>query len=121
MLFRKLLLSFSSVFLLAAVFAAPAAVDELKAKIQEYDVPTPNSRPHDPAVAPDGALWYTGQLANKLGRLDPATGEIKEYPLTTPGSGPHGLVADPHGDIWFTAIFQGYIGELDPTTGEVKE
>ena len=30
--------------------------------IREWDVPTPNSRPHDPAVAPDGALWYTGQL-----------------------------------------------------------
>ena len=39
---------------------------------------TPNSRPHDPAVAPDGSLWYTGQRANKLGRLDPQTGQFKE-------------------------------------------
>src|SRR5262249_47485312 len=37
------------------------ASGELKAEIREYDVPTPGSRPHDPAVAPDGALWYTGQ------------------------------------------------------------
>jgi virginiamycin B lyase len=35
--------------------------------IKEWDVPTPHSRPHDPAVAPDGSLWYTGQMANKLG------------------------------------------------------
>jgi hypothetical protein len=62
--------------------------------IREYDVPTPNSRPHDQAVAPDGALWYTGQLANKLGRLDPKSGEIKEYPLKTSDSGPHGLAAE---------------------------
>ncbi len=35
--------------------------------IQEWGVPTANLRPHDPEVAPDGALWYRGQLANKLG------------------------------------------------------
>src|ERR1035438_6292582 len=75
----------------------------LNVQIQEYDVPTPKSRPHDPALAPDGSLWYTGQGANKLGRLDPKTGEFKapEYPVAgergqraVPGllrrsSGPH--------------------------------
>jgi virginiamycin B lyase len=71
---------------------------DVKLTIREYDVPTPNSRPHDPAVTPDGALWYIGQLANKLGRLDPKSGEIKEYPLKTPGSGPHGLAADKGGN-----------------------
>ena len=49
--------------------------------IRELDVPTPKARPHDPAVAPDGSLWYTGQMANKLGRLDPGTGKITEFPL----------------------------------------
>jgi streptogramin lyase len=32
--------------------------------IQEWDAPTRNSHPHDPAVAPDGSLWYTGQMSN---------------------------------------------------------
>jgi virginiamycin B lyase len=89
--------------------------------IKEWSVPTPNSRPHDPAVAPDGSLWYTGQMANKLGRLDPATGQIKEFPLKTPDSGPHGLIADRDGNIWFTAIFKGYVGKLDPQTGNITE
>src|SRR5207248_2721375 len=89
--------------------------------IDEWDVPTENSRPHDPAVAPDGALWFTEQRANKLGRLDPRTGQMKEFPLPTPGSGPHGLVADREGNIWFTAISKGYVGKLDPKTGSVKE
>ena len=62
-------------------------------------MPTPKSRPHDPALAPDGSLWYTGQMANKLGRLDPKTGQFKEYPLKTPDSGPHGLVADREGNL----------------------
>ncbi len=57
------------------------AADDWKVAIREWDVPTPRSRPHDREVAPDGALWYTGQLANKLGRLDPKTGTVKEFTL----------------------------------------
>src|SRR6266852_1591360 len=92
-----------------------------KVAIHEWDVPTPKSRPHDPTAAPDGALWYTGQLANKLGRLDPKTGAIQEFPLKMPESGPHGLVADAEGNIWLTANFKAYIGKLDPRTGQVTE
>src|SRR5213075_3561165 len=102
-------------------FAVAVLVASTKVSIKEFDVPTPKSRPHDPAVAPDGALWYTGQMANKLGRLDPRTGQFREFPLKTPGSGPHGLVADAEGNIWFTAISKGYIGKLNPNTGEITE
>ncbi|HVW87729.1 MAG TPA: hypothetical protein VHB50_23740 [Bryobacteraceae bacterium] len=103
---------------------APGAVivpGSVKVSIEEWAVPTPGSRPHDPLATPDGAIWYTGQMANVLGRLDPATGQIKEFPLKTPGSGPHGLVADKDGNIWFTANFKAYIGKLDPHTGQVTE
>jgi virginiamycin B lyase len=106
---------------LAGAMAAGAAVATLNVQIKEYDVPTAKSRPHDPALAPDGALWYTGQGANKLGRLDPKTGTFKEYPLKTPNSGPHGLVADKEGNIWFTAISGGYVGKLDPKSGQIAE
>ena len=98
-----------------------ASAGEPSVVVQEYDLPTANSRPHDPALGPDGSLWYTAQMANKLGRLNPKTGEIKEYPLKTENSGPHGLVADEQGNIWFTAAFKGYVGELDPRKGAVKE
>ena len=106
---------------LSVAIAASAAVATLHVEIREYEVPTAKSRPHDPALAPDGALWYTGQGANKLGRLDPASGEFKEYPLKTAGSGPHGLVADKDGNIWFTAISGGYVGKLDPKSGQIAE
>jgi virginiamycin B lyase len=108
-------------FTLAASLAGSTTVETLNVQIQEYEVPTPKSRPHDPARAPDGSLWYTGQGANKLGRLDPKTGEFKEYPLKRPNSGPHGLVADKDGNIWFTAISGGYVGKLNPKTGEIVE
>lgn len=89
--------------------------------IKEWTVPTPHSRPHDPLVAPDGSIWYTGQMANLLGRFDPKTQQFKEYHLKTPKSGPHGLVADKDGNIWFTANFAAYVGKLNPQTGEITE
>src|SRR5260370_5795063 len=101
--------------------APPREVSELKATIREWEVPTEGAHPHDPAVGPDGALWFTEQMANKLGRLDPGTGTFKEYALKVEDSGPHGLVADREGNIWFTGNFKGYIGKLDPRTGAVTE
>jgi virginiamycin B lyase len=98
------------------VIAGPAQVS-----FHEWQVPTAGSRPHDPLATPDGAIWYTGQMANTLGRLDPATGTIKEYLLPEPNSGPHALTDDTRGHIWFTANFAGYIGELNPPTGAVKQ
>src|SRR5215510_11563468 len=41
----------------------------VKVSFAEWSVPTPGSRPHDPLAARDGSLWYTGQMANVLGRL----------------------------------------------------
>jgi virginiamycin B lyase len=88
---------------------------------KEWSLPTKGSRPHDPLATPDGALWYTGQFSNKLGRVDTRTGQIKEYTLPIEGSGPHGLVADKSGNIWFTANSKGYIGKLDPQTAAVTK
>ena len=104
--------------------AAPAAVvvpGSVDVTIREWLVPTPGSRPHDPLAAPDGSIWYTGQMANALGRLDPKTGTFKEYHPTVAGSGPHGLVMDRDGNVWFTANFKAYIGKLDPRTGKFTE
>ena len=90
-------------------------------EIKEWVVPTPGSRPHDPLARPDGSIWYTGHMANVLGRLDPRSGTITEYHPDIAGSGPHGLVADGDGNIWFTGNFAGYIGKLDPRTGRFTD
>jgi len=101
----------------------PAAVllaGSIDVTIKEWPVATPGSRPHDPLAARDGSIWYSGQLANVLGHLDPATGQIKEYHLN-PQTGPHGLKEDKDGNIWFTGNFAGLIGKLSPATGAVTE
>src|SRR5258708_9519969 len=102
--------------------STPADVRELNVTIQEWAVPTKGAHPHDPAVGADGALWFTEQMVNKLGRLDPKTGDFKEYPLATDkNSGPHGLVADKEGNIWFTANFGGDIAKPHPRTRQRTE
>src|SRR5438552_18337204 len=102
-----------ALILLSMLVASQAfAAGKINVSIREWELPTQKSRPHDPAVGADGALWYTAQQANAIGRLDPATGENKLYALTTPNSGPHGLVSDSTGNIWFTANYAGYIGKL---------
>ena len=101
----------------------PAAIIDgpVKADIRMWDVPTLGSRPHDPLAARDGSIWWTGQLANKLGRLDPKTGAIREYTLKSALTGPHGLAEDKTGNIWFTGNSAALIGKLDPSTGLVTE
>src|SRR5262245_15641608 len=101
-----------------AAVIVPGAVN---ISIKEWLVPSLGSRPHDPLATPDGAIWWTGQFASVLGRLDPKTGEMKEFKTKTPASGPHGLTADKDGNIWFTGNFKAYVGKLNPKTGEVTE
>src|SRR3984893_3828069 len=98
-----------------------SATADLEVKIRAWDVPTKGAHPHDPAVAPDGSLWFTEQMASKLGRLDPATGNFKEYPLKGENDGPHGLVADRDGNIWYTGNFAARIGKLNPRSGDITE
>ena len=101
---------------------AAAVIDgPVQAAIKLWPVPTPGSRPHDPMAARDGSIWYTGQLAGKLGHVDPRTNEVKEYPVKTRLTAPHGLAEDKDGNIWFTGNFLGLIGKLDPRTGNITE
>src|SRR3954451_18196654 len=93
----------------------------VKVTMKAWQAPTPGSRPHDPMAARDGSLWYSGQMANVLGRIDPKTRTIREYPLKTANSGPHGLVEDRAGNIWYTGNTGALIGKLNPKTGEVTE
>src|SRR5256712_11665550 len=62
--------------------AKPAGVvipGPARGSMKEGEGPTPGARPHDPVATEDRALWYTGQMNNVLGRVDPKTGKIREY------------------------------------------
>jgi len=105
----------------AALNALPAISDSVDVKIDEWMTPSKPAYPHDPAVAPDGSVWYTAQRASTIGRFDPASEQFKEFALPTPNSGPHGLQADKDGNIWYTGNAAGLIGKVDAKRGKVTE
>jgi len=98
---------------------APTITGAVQANFKEFKV-TSRAFPHDPYAAPDGSIWYSGQLGNVLGRVDSKNGQVKDYPLPS-SSGPHGLMGDKDGNIWFTGNFAGYVGKLDPKSGQVTQ
>lgn len=73
--------------------------------------------PHSLQVAPDGSLWITLCLGNRLARFEPATErwDIFEQPE---GLYPHTLRFDQKGRIWYTLAVSNHVGMIDPRTGE---
>jgi len=108
--------SFALAALVLAVVlpASPAAAAEVK----YFNLPQ-GDHPHDVAPAPDGTVWYTGQRAGVLGRLNPDTGQVDRIPLGE-GSAPHGVIIGPDGAAWITDGGLNAIGRVDPATHEVK-
>ncbi|HEX9444386.1 MAG TPA: hypothetical protein VGA73_09710 [Candidatus Binatia bacterium] len=92
-----------------------------KVAIREWVVPTPGSRPHDPRATADGAIWYTGQFANVLGRLDPKTGALKLVTAPTPKSRPYGMVVSSKGVPFFVEFGSNKIARIDPDTMAIRE
>jgi len=100
----------------------PGAV---QATITEWDLPTPNSMPHDSFYTKRGGFtWYSGEFANVLGRFELKTQKFEEFQLR-PGSSPYALVehagSGVQGTIYFTSHTAGFIGEFDPNTRNVRE
>jgi virginiamycin B lyase len=104
--------------ILAAPAPTPAPGDSTTVPIREWNVPWAGSRPRDPAVAPDGKIWFVGQVGNYVARLDPATGEFTRFAVDS-GTNPHNIIVDRQGRPWFSGNRNGMIGRLDPATGAI--
>jgi virginiamycin B lyase len=107
-------LAFACLVLMLALPALPAVA----AEVQYFAVPK-GDHPHDVAPAPDGTVWYTGQRAGVIGRLDPKSGQVERIPLGE-GSAPHGVIIGPDGAAWVTDSGLNAIVRVDPTTRGVK-
>ncbi len=110
---------------LAAIVASPLAQPVIAqaptTPVRQYEVPWGREgRPRDPAVAPDGKIFFVGQAANYIARLDPTTGEFKKFTIPE-GAHPHTCIVDGKGMVWYSGNTNGTLGRLDPNTGEVKE
>ena len=79
-------------------------------------VPTSSPLPSDPAgvAVGFGNVWVTGQIANKLYKIDPSTGRVER--TISVGREPTG-VAVGAGAIWVANRIDGTISEIDGRTG----
>ena len=109
----------SALATLPAPVSAQAGPAASAVPIQEWTVPWEKSRPRDPAVAPDGRIWFVGQAGNYVAVLEPATGEFDRYEIE-PGTHPHNLVLDGAGKVWYAGNRNARIGRLDPGTRQLK-
>jgi virginiamycin B lyase len=85
---------------------------------KEWIAPTLGQRARDPLQLADGTIFWTGQFASVVGRLNPRTGEMKEWKLETEAH-PHSIIDDRAGNIWYMGNGNGTIGKLNPATGEI--
>jgi len=99
--------------------ASPASSPTSSVAIVEFRTPTSGSGPNAIANGPDGALWFTESIGNRIGRIT-TSGEITEFVIPTPGSAPIGIVAGPDGAIWFTENGANRIGRIT-SSGAVTE
>src|SRR5258706_11827948 len=73
----------------------------------------------DVAPAPDGTIWFCGQLNGTLGRLNPRDGSFKLINLGKRAA-PHGVVIGPDGAPWVTEGGQNAIARVDPGDESVR-
>ena len=104
----------------SVTFAGTAANAQDSVDIREWQVPYEQSRPRDPYAESEDSVWFVGQRAGYLARLDVRSGEFEQVELKD-GSGPHNLIVGSDGIVWYAGNLNRLIGRYDPTTGEIEE
>lgn len=106
-------------YVIAALLAIYAPIGaQQTVQVQEWTVPWEKSRPRDPAVDPNGIVWFVGQVGNYVANLDPRSGAFKKIEIDS-GTYPHNLIIDAQGNAWYSGNRNGRIGRIDAATGKI--
>jgi virginiamycin B lyase len=92
----------------------------LLSTVQEFPVAA-NSNPFSIAAGPDGNLWFTELLANRVGVINPITHVDATFATPTTTSNPNFIAAGPDGNVWFTEPTANSIGVINPVTHAISE
>jgi streptogramin lyase len=98
----------------------PMEPRRLLAGFQEFPV-APNSNPFAIAAGPDGNLWFTELLANRVGAINPITHLSATFATPTASSNPNLIAAGPDGDMWFTEPSANSVAAINPATHVITE
>jgi virginiamycin B lyase len=95
-------------------------LDPETGEFKRYDLED-GAGPHNQIVDEEGFVWYAGNRAAHIGKLNPKTGEIIKIPMPDPAArDPHTLIFDSKGDIWFTVQGGNFVGKLTVETLDVE-
>ena len=95
-------------------------LDPARSVFHEY--PTGNAlAPDTPVLAGDGAVYFTAQGSDAIGRLDRASGMVATFATPTPNSVPSGIKLGPDHALYFTEPGSGRIGRFDLQSHLIRE
>ena len=115
---KKVLLLAVAAMLTSCSWSPPVAAQQAEFDLKEWDVEWGGGT-RDPAVGPDGRVWFVGQRGNYVAVFDPATEQFRRYEIEA-GTNPHTLIVEPQGIVWYAGNRNNRIGRLDPATGRIR-
>ncbi|HEU4681682.1 MAG TPA: hypothetical protein VFS51_08055 [Gemmatimonadales bacterium] len=72
--------------------------------------------PYEIRVGPDGRVWGSELIGNRIFAYTPKTGKFEVFPLPTPHSGPRRFDLDSKGNLWIPAYSANLLVRFDPST-----
>ena len=110
-----------SIWLAALLMAARAEAGMLfpTHAVEYFPVPTQGAYNSAIVAGPDGAIWFSENSQNRIGRFSLLSG-FQEFATPTRSSGPGLLTAGSDGNVWFTEYSAHAIGRITPT-GTITE
>ncbi|HUF10561.1 MAG TPA: hypothetical protein VMO47_14670 [Rhodothermales bacterium] len=102
-------------------------LDVATGEIETFEVPVPpmpdggTNMPYGLRKGPDGAIWGTELIGNRLIKLSPDDKMFSVYPLPTPFSGPRRPDPAPDGTIWIPEYAANRIAAFDPALEKFTE
>lgn len=83
-----------------------------------YDIPTPNSEPHD-LIYDGDSIWFTAKAVNQIGQLDIVSNTIITHSIPTANSMPTGIAQAPDGRVWFVNSASNKLASFATDTPEI--
>jgi virginiamycin B lyase len=77
--------------------------------------------PYEIRVGPDGRVWGSELIGNRIFAYTPETGRFEVFPLPTPHSGPRRFDLDSKGYVWIPAYSANLLVRFDPSTRQFTE
>jgi virginiamycin B lyase len=97
-------------------------LDTKTGTITEHKTPTPKSAPRRVTIDPQGLIWFTEWLGQKIGYINPKTLEMKEFtPPSSPKTGPYALASDGAGILYLAEFVSNQVSRFNPKTGQWTE